>query len=745
MSKKKSPKKSTLTLPKVVQQAKFYQQAGDWQSAEALYHQILQRQSNNANALSFYNQLGCALSDRGQLDQAIACFQRALSFYPDHAEIHNHLGIALAKKSQLDAAKTHFERAIALRENYVEALYNLGIIFNEQEAFTSAITCYQQVLQLKPDYADAYNNFGNAYHGLKDFEAAIYCYQRALALNPQYTEAHNNLGVAYQKQGKLSQAIPCFQQALALNPNYLAAYHNLGVTLRKSERFEEAINCFQRVLASNPQDEQAHYELGNIFDAQCRFELAIASFERALALNPQLLEAYINLGNSYKNQGLILKAIASYQRALAIKPDYINGHHNHLFVLNYSLEYDQAAIFAAHQAFNERLAKPLAVTMPPHLNERSPSRRLKIGYVSPDFRQHSVAFFIMAIFQQHDHQQFEIIAYYNHEQSDQVTTWLQNEVDQWVNCVNLSDEALAEKIRDDQIDILVDLAGHTAHNRLLVFARKPAPVQVTYLGYPNTTGLTTIDYRITDHYAEPMGAGEAFFTEQAVRMSHSYFCYTPLVAEIPLRHELAADHNGYLTFGSFNNFPKINAQVIALWAELLRAIPTAQLLIKNKSLTAPSIQQSLLEQFASFGIEPERLKLTAYKASHDEHLTQYHAVDIGLDTFPYNGATTTCEALWMGVPVVTLVGKTHAARMGLSILSAVGLTEFVADTPSEYIEICVKFASHWDRLRQLRQTMRERMQISPLMDGMGFTRQLEAAYREMWERWCCSIPNILPG
>jgi len=720
----------------MVQQAKSYQQAGDWSSAEALYHQILQRQPNNANALSFYNQLGCALSDRGQLDQAIACFQRALSFYANHAEIHNHLGIALAKKSQIDTAKTHFERAIALKANYVEALYNLGIIFNEQEAFTSAITCYQQVLQLKPDYADAYNNFGNAYHGLKDFDTAISCYQQALALNPQYTEAHNNLGVAYQRQGKLSEAVPCFQQALALNPNYIAAYHNFGVTLRKLERFEEAINCFQQVLALNPQYDQAHYELGNTFDDQCQFELAVASFERAFALNPQSFETGVNLGNTYKNQGLIEKAITNYQRALAIKPDYINAHHNHLFVLNYSLEYDQAAIFAAHQAFNEQLAKPLAGTMPPHPNERSPSRRLKIGYVSPDFRQHSVAFFITPIFQHHNHQQFEIIAYHNHEKFDHATALLQKEVDQWVNCVNLSDEALAERIRDDQIDILVDLAGHTAHNRLLVFARKPAPVQVTYLGYPNTTGLTAIDYRITDHYAEPIGTSDAFFSEQAVRMPQSYFCYTPLVDETPLRHELAADHNGYLTFGSFNNFPKINAQVIAVWAELLQAIPTAQLLIKNKSLTAPSIQQSLLEQFTRLGIEPQRLKLTSYKASRDEHLTQYHAVDIGLDTFPYNGATTTCEALWMGVPVVTLVGDRHAARMGLSILSAVGLTEFVADTPSEYIEICVKLANKWDHLRQLRQTMRERMRTSPLMDGENFTRQLEAAYREMWEQWC---------
>lgn len=743
MSKKKSTKKPTSTLPKLIQQAKSYQQAGDWSSAEALYHQILQRQPDNVNALSFYNQLGCALSDQGQLDQAIACFQRALSFYADHAEIHNHLGIALAKKSQFDVAKTHFEQAIALKEGYVQALYNLGIILNEQEEFTSAITCYQRVLQLKPDYADAYNNLGNAHNGLKDFDTAIFCYQQALALNPQYIEAHNNLGVVYQKQGQLLEAVASFQQALALNSNYLAAHHNLGVTLRKLDRLEEAFACFQRVLALNPQDDQAHHELGNIFDAQCQFESAITSFERALALNPQAIEAYLNLGNTYKNQGLIAQAIANYQQALEINPHYANAHHNRLFVLNYSLEYDQAAVFAAHQTFNKQLAKPLAAIIPPHLNDPAPLRRLKIGYVSPDFREHSVAFFIAPIFQHHDHQQFEIIAYYNYEESDQITAQLQEEADQWVNCVNLSDEALVKKIRGDQIDILVDLAGHTAHNRLLVFASKPAPVQVTYLGYPNTTGLTTMDYRITDHYTEPMGTGDAFFTEQAVRMPHSYFCYAPLVEETPLCHDLAVDRHGYLTFGSFNNFSKINAQVISLWAELLQAIPTAQLLIKNKSLIALSVQQSLLEQFAGFGIEPQRLKLSAYKFSRHEHLTQYHAVDIGLDTFPYNGATTTCEALWMGVPVVTLVGERHAARMGLSILSAVGLTELVAYTPTEYIDICVKLASNWDYLRQLRQTMRERMQTSSLMDGENFTRQLEAAYREMWERWCCSTPKFL--
>jgi len=694
----KNPKQ-VFKISQALQQAQQYQKVGEWQQAEALYYQILQKHPHHNKALDFYKGLGSALNSRGRLAEAITYLQRALSLNPNHAEMQNDLGIALGQQGKFKEAKECFQTAIALKKNFAQAYYNVGIILNGEKQFAEAITCYKKALSINPNHADAYNNWGNALSAQNEFSEAVVCYEKAIALNPNYVQAHNGLGVALKMLGKMTEAIAGFQQAVALKPDYIDAHNNLGVIFTEQNEFEKAEACFQTVLTFKPNDVTAHSSIGDLF----------------------------------KSKGMIDEGITHYKRALEIEPTNWKVHDTFLFTINYSPNYDQAAIFSEHQRFNEQHALPLAASISPHLNDRKPQRRLKIGYVSADFRQHSVAFFIREILAHHNHEQFEIVCYYNNSHFDKMTRQLQEYADDWVDCVKLSDDKLADKIRADQIDILVDLAGHTSGNRLLVFAMKPAPVQVSYLGYPNTTGLTAIDYRITDAYRDPQETSESFSSESLIRIP-GYYCYRP-IDDTPPVSELPCLEQDTITFSSFNHAPKMNHNILALWAEVLNTVSGSKLLLKTKALSDEPTREALKKQFAQWGIAPDRLFFEMFEPA-PAYLKSYWKVDIGLDTYPYNGSTTTYEALWMGIPVVTLAGDTEASWAGLSTLSTLGLTELIAYTPEQYVDICVKLASDTDYLQQLRASMRERMLASPLMDYVNFTACLEAEYRKMWETWC---------
>jgi predicted O-linked N-acetylglucosamine transferase (SPINDLY family) len=376
----------------------------------------------------------------------------------------------------------------------------------------------------------------------------------------------------------------------------------------------------------------------------------------------------------------------------------------------------------------------LAKFIQPHSNDRSRERRLRIGYVSSDFRQHSVGYFIEPVLAHHNHDRFEIFCYSNDIKEDEVTGRLQSYADHWRRLIGLSDEQAANQIRADRIDILIDLSGHTRGNRLLVFARKPVPVQVTWLGYPTTTGLSTMDYRLTDGFADPVGMTEHFHSEQLVRLPECFSCYQP--PEAPEVSGLPAREKDYVTFGSFNNLAKINREVMAVWARILQAVPGSHLTLKNTGLGAGTVQQRVRETFMGLGVAPERLALLGNDPSSRAHLERYWNIDIGLDPFPYNGATTTCDALWMGVPLVALAGKTHAGRVGVSQLSNLELTELIGNTTEEYVAIATRLARDLERLSQLRAGLRARLAASPLTEAPRFTKNLEQAYLAMWKDWC---------
>jgi predicted O-linked N-acetylglucosamine transferase (SPINDLY family) len=552
-----------------------------------------------------------------------------------------------------------------------------------------------------------------------------------LSPEPNTARAWFQLGTQCRAQGKLFEAIGHYQRAVGLEPDFAHAQHDLGVAYLLCGRLAEAETQFRRTVELAPVSAPAHNSLGIALMQQGKLEEAQASYQQAVDLRADFTEAFNNLAFTLAGQGRVDEAVAAYRTALQLKPDAAPIHSNLVFYLHFLPDYDAAAILEEARRWNERHAKPLRPFIRPHSNARDPERRLRVAYVSSDFRNHPASCFTVPLLAQHDRGSFEIYAYADERQPDPVTHRLRGHADVWRNTLHLSHEQLAELIRRDQIDILVDLAMHMAANRLLVFARKPAPVQVTWLAYPGTTGLSTIDYRLTDPYLDPPGLFDACYTEESVRLADTYWCYDPLCEPLPIG-PLPALRNGYVTFGCLNNFYKINDPLLALWARVLQAVPQSRLL-----LLAPrgAARDRILDRFEQAGLAAERVHF-ADKRPRPEYLRLYQEIDLGLDPVPYNGHTTSLDAFWMGVPTITLVGQRVVGRGGWSQLCNLGLKDLAAQTPEQYVGLAGEWATDSSRLAELRATLRQRMQQSPLMDVPRFTRQIEAAYRQMWRRWC---------
>ena len=567
-------------------------------------------------------------------------------------------------------------------------------------------------------------------------QQAEHIFRDILKVQPNNVSALHFIGVIYYQLKEYDSAITYIKKALQFGPDYADAYNNLGSVLQETGRLDEAITCYQKALHLNPNFDRAHYNLGTAFKEKWHVDDAIAQYQTAIRLNPYLIEAYNNLGLALQDQGRVDEAEEYYRRALQLKPDFALCYSNLLLLMNYNSRHDAQTIFTEHVRFSRQVAEPLYPAVVHHPNDRSPYRRLKIGYVSPDFRRHAVNYFIEPVLISHRHEQFEIFCYSDVLRPDKVTERLQGYADQWRNIAWMPDEQVAELIRKDGIDILVDLAGHTANNRMLVFARKPAPVQVSWAGYFSTTGLSVMDYKIVDRYTDPSGKTERFYTETLMRMPESFLCYLP-DRESPEVGPLPALSSGRITFGSFNNFTKVTQEVAAVWADILSELPDSLLLMKGKSFSDSATQLSAIHMFTQRGIARERVIIQTPDRP-PMHLEAYNLVDIGLDTFPFNGATTTCEAIWMGVPVVTLAGTAAHARAGVSLLTNCGLPELVAGTPEEYVSIAVNLAGDLKRLGVLRGSLRDRMARSVLFDAKRFALDLENCYRTMWEQWCNS-------
>lgn len=596
---------------------------------------------------------------------------------------------------------------------------------------------YYQILTRNAEHAGALHYLGMLAHEHGRHEEGIALIRRSIEVTPAESAAEatfrGNLGAVLGRLGRHAEAVTHLREAARLRPGLAVAQKNVGAALASLEHFPEAAAAFAEATRLDPWAPDAYAALGRALFEIGRVDDAVAALDRALALDPRREDALHFLALARQEQGRTAEAVDCYRRLVDLIPESPSLHGELLYVLHYDARADPHAIFSEHLAWASRHARPLYPRELAYPNPPDPGRRLRVGYVSSDFRRHPVARFLEPALTHRDSGRFEIYCYSDVTRPDAVTARLRSAVDHWRSTVGMSDEQVDRLVRADAIDLLVDLNGHTAGNRLLVFARKPAPVQATFNGYVDTTGLATMDYRVTDAHHDPVGRTEHLHTEHLVRLPECNWCYraddeAPEVGPAPARGA------GYVTFGCLNKLTKVTPQVLRVWARVLADTAGSRLLVSL--FGGEDMNRSVRAAFEAAGVPGERLTLLRKGGTHRQYLERFGRIDVCLDTFPFNGITTTCDALWAGVPVVTLAGRTHVSRAGASLLSAVGLAELIADSPDAYVARASALARDIEGLAALRAGLRERVRRSALGDAPGYTARLEQAYQWMWARWC---------
>jgi protein O-GlcNAc transferase len=679
--------------------AQAHHRAGRLADAQASYRQALAADPNNPAIVHLLGIVTCQMGDAGQ---GVELLERAAAAAPGVAEYQNNLGSALAMLKQNEKAIAAYRRALAINPNYPEAFANLADALCDANQLDEAVTAGRQAVALRPEYAAAHNNLGRALreHGFLD--DAIACFRRASELNPANAEIFSNLSEALLSRGKAEAAISAARRALQIRPDHFKDCIRLGQALVLHGDSDEAVAVLGKLAASNPGNSEAQNSLALALQSAGDIRGAIAAFTRGVELDP---------ANPAINSNLV-------------------------YSLHFDPDSDAKSILQKHLEWNERHAIPLRSLRQSHSNDPTPDRKLRIGYVSPDFCKHVVGRNVLPLLRHRDAGQFEVFCYSNTIRPDSMTEQFQAYVDGWRDIVGVPAAHVAQTIRDDRIDILLDLALHMRGNRILIFAHKPAPVQVTFAGYPSGTGLETMDWRITDPYLDPPGKTDAFYREKSTRLPDSFWCYDFAAMELdssPAVQDLPAKSMGRVTFGFLGNFVKTNDVTFRLWSKVLAAVPDSRLILMSP---AGEHRQRAIRQL---GIDSSRIEFVSMQP-RNQYLAIFNRIDIGLDTFPYNGHTTSLDAMWMAVPVVSLRGQTAVSRAGYSQAKNVGLAEeLIAQNPEEFVKKAVALASDLNKLADLRATLRQRMQGSPLMDAKRFTRNFESALREIWRQYCASV------
>ncbi len=683
-----------------------------------------------------WKMLGVAFSQMERNAEALFPMQQTVALLPNDAEAHNNLGITLHDLGRLDEAEKSYRRAIGINPNYAEAHGNLAATLLDLGRPHDAEISYRRSLKIKPNNADAYVNLGNIVKGCGRLEEAETNYRRALQIKPDYAEAYCNLANTLRMFGKLGEAEANYRRALQVKPNLAEVHSYLGGTLHDLGRLTEAEASYRRALEIQENCASVHDNLGITLNELGRLTEAEACYRRALAIDPLLAEAHNNLGNTLFILGRLDEATVHFKRALEIKPTFAVAHSNLLHCLTQDATLDAETLFSEHRRFGEQFEEPLRTNWVAHTNSTDPDRRLQIGFVSGDFRNHVVASFIEPVLAHlSGYSRLCVHAYSNQSVGDDFTERLQGHCTYWNYIAGISDDRVAEMIRRDGIDILIDLSGHTGNNRLLTFARKPAPIQASWMGYPGTTGLRAMDYFFSDQFYLPRGQFDSQFTERIAYLPAS----APFLPNksAPAVNGLPALSNGYPTFGSFNRLSKLSRAVVAVWSQLLRALPDSRMLLGG--MPEDGEHGELIEWFAQEGITLERLDIHP-RSGMPSYLGLHGQVDICLDTFPYNGATTTLHALWMGVPTITLAGNTAAGRSGATILGHVGLEAFVAHDTADFVQKGLSWAGKLTALSDIRAGLRQRIADSAVGQPDLVAASLERALRIMWRRWCAGLP-----
>ena len=646
-------------------------------------------------------------------------------------------GAQLIQAGRPAEAESLYRKILALQPDQPDALHGLGILASQGGRYDQALELIGRAIAVNPEVAAYHCNLAVNLQALQRLEEATSAYRKAVELQPGLPEFQLNLGNSLAAQGRLEDAIVSYRKVLETGSHDADAHLGIAYALRDLGRHEEALGAFQKALRARPEFPEALNALGCLLTDLRKLDEAAAVLAEAIRLQPDFAIAHSNLGNVLNVQGLLDASLACDDRAIALEPQEPRFHSNRIYTLHFHPDFDGPALLREQMAWDERHGRPLGVRLHSQLNHPSPDRRLRIGYVSPDFRAHAVGRNILPLFREHDHQAVEVFCYSDVTRPDDVTAQFRNYADGWREIADWSHHRIADQVGSDRIDILVDLTLHMANNRLPAFALKPAPIQVTFGGYPGGTGLQAMDYRLTDPYLDPPGETDAHYVERSIRLPHSFWCYDVASMSRGLGHEpavnaLPALENGCITFGCLSNFCKINEPVLRLWARVLRAVEGSRLLVLANE---GSHQHRTLGFLGQEGIAPERIEFVP-GLPWLQYLEYYHRIDIGLDTLPYNGHTTSLEACRMGVPVVTKTGSTVVGRAGLSLFSNLGLTNLVASSDDRFVDIAQDLAQDLPRLIKLRAELRDRIQASPLMDAPLFARGIESAFRGMWHRAC---------
>ena len=665
--------------------------------------------------------------------QTQALCERILEQDSRHLQALNILGISLIYIKDFPKAQRHLQQATALYPKNPILWLNLGESCALNQQTEEALTHYQQALSLAPSEPKIHQALGNLWLQEARFEKAISSFYRALKFGPKDTSILFNYGVAQASAGHNAEAIASFSEVLKQDPHHLGAATRLGVAHRMLGEEEQAIEHYEAFVDTCPGQANIHHALGQCYTLTKSPSQALKHFQIAFELAPNLGGLKNNLAIALHNTGESQQALELLTDLVEAFPSNLRGHSNRCLTAHYSSTLSDEELHTLHLSAGQAIAHELPVRFQDFPQTPDPQRRLRVGFVSPDFRAHPVGWFLRPLLQHRDPTSWECYCYSDVSQSDALTTQLQSMTDHFHDVARKSDSHIVETIRQDQIDILIDLAGHTANNRLRVFAHKPAPVQASGMGYVNTTGLSAMDYLISDHHQTPEGVDE-LYTETLTRLPNGYITYAA-PDYIPDVNALPALQKGHLTLGCMNRLAKLTPETLKLWGDLLEAIPDATLLLQTNGLEDPQLAGQLLQRLTTEGISPERVTLKG-SAPHQDFLGAYHSVDIALDPLPYSGGLITCEALWMGVPVVTLKGARFASLHSTSHLRNVGLPEWVADSPQQYIDLVKDWARRLPELSTLRAGLRAKAKASPLGDGAQYTRNFESFLRESWHSWC---------
>ena len=649
------------------------------------------------------------------------------------------LAVAHHQAGRLDEAEALYLDILARHPDQPDVLHHFGVLASQRGRHEQGVEMIRRAIARNPSAAAYHGNLARVLRAAGRREEAVGAYRQEIALRPRVARPHVNLARLLVELGRSEEAVALYRRAIELDPNHADAPTALAAVRTDLGRHAEAADVLAAAIeaaataagAAAPPSAAMYNAYGNALAEAGRVDDAGGAYRQAIALDPQFPEPLNGLSHLLWRGGDVDGALACLRAAVALRPGDTALHSNLLFVLQFSPRETAESIYAAHRAYDETHARPLRAAIRPHANDRDPDRRLRIGCVSGDFRNHVVSLYTLPLFAAHDRARVELFCYSHGPHSDRVTDRIRAAADHWRETARASDEQVAEMIRADAIDVVLDQNMHMTYSRPLIFARKPAPVQVAAMAYPGTTGLSAIDYRLTDPYLDPPGTEAGKYSEESFRLADTFWCYDPMFNE-PVGPPPALA-NGFVTFGCLNNFAKVNDGVLAMWSRVLAATPDARFV-----LLAPSgrRRQQVLERFAALGVDPSRVGFLDFQPRRRDYMRLYGGVDVFLDTVPYNGHTTSMDSMWAGVPVVTRVGHTIVGRAGWSQLNNLGLTELAAHDDAAFVRIATELAADLPRLAELRRTLRDRMAASPLTDAKRFARNLEAAFRTMWRRWC---------